>query len=121
MNEVTFVNLTPHSVNIMRAGAPNLIVPASGTVARVKSTSLKVNEARACDIIAISYGEVEDLPAPVAGTVYIVSAMVAARVQDRPDVMSPWGLQRDSDGVVIACKGLVATQAYHEVNHAQAH
>ena len=121
MNEVTFVNLTPHSVNIMRAGAPNLIVPASGKVARVKSTSLKVNEARKVDIIAITYGDVEDLPAPVAGTVYIVSAMVASRVQDRPDVMSPWGLCRDDAGVVIGCKGLVATQSFHEANHAQAH
>ena len=119
MSEVNFVNLTPHSVNILRAGAPNLIIPASGNVARVKSTSAKTGEVRKVDIIAISYGDVEDLPAPIPNTVYIVSSMVAARLQDRPDVMSPWELVRDDAGVVIGCRGLVATQAYHEAQHAK--
>jgi hypothetical protein len=79
-----FVNLTPH--NIVLNDGSVIEKEDSTPVARVASSHTEFNEYGICRVI---YGEVEDLPAPEDGTIFIVSAMVLSRVPDRKDVVAP--------------------------------
>lgn len=99
-----FVNLTPHNVNIMRGDQGNLIVPPSGLVSRVMKNLVK-DKVNGVEVVSFNYGEIKGLPTPQAGVIYIVSDMVAQAAK-RPDVMSPWGLQKDEKGSVVSCLGL---------------
>lgn len=120
---MNMVNLTPHAVRIFDAdGKTELVtVPPSGTVARVAVTRQETGvvpiewdaeRLLARDLIAGIpvfvgiYGEVENLPSPSTGTIYISSAMVRESVPTRRDVMSPGELIRDVKGNPIGCKGL---------------
>jgi len=51
-------------------------------------------------------GDVEGLPDPIPGTVFLVSRIVKAAVPDRMDCMVPDDLVRDSEGRVIGCRRL---------------
>ena len=77
----TYINLTPHpiSLNDGRVFAP------SGTVARVTTSFTDIIG----DICEVCYGEVENLPGPQQGIIYIVSAMVLSACKDRQDVVAP--------------------------------
>ena len=81
---MNFVNLTPHAI-ILNNGTvieKNPQLP----VARVASNHTEFDENGICRVI---YGEVENLPAPEEGVIYIVSAMVLSRAPDRHDVVAP--------------------------------
>lgn len=116
----TLVNLTPHPV-VLRGEVGDVTVSPSGTVARVASAPGQpvALEAGLCPVpvhAAPSWGEVEDLPAPSPGVVFIVSAMVAARCVDRGDVVSPGtgpadGAIRDDAGRIVAVTRLVQAPA----------
>lgn len=108
------INLTPHTI-ILRAsnGTEYGLVPC-GTVARVSSAPGALETIPGCPVpvaAPATWGEIVDLPAPWAGRLYIVSALVAQRAQ-RPDVVSPGtgpadGAIRDTEGRVIAVTRLV--------------
>ncbi len=106
MFNIRFVNLTPHVINIVanRHGQKFDFAP-SGTVARVSTTRRACADVYGVETFLVDFGEVTDLPAPVEGTVYIVSGMVAAAAP-RPDVFSPGELVRDEAGRPVGCKGL---------------
>jgi len=63
--------------------------------------------------VSQTYGEIEGLPDPQPGVVYIVSMVVrqAAQAQGRTDVVSPdtspQGAIRDEQGRIIAVRGFV--------------
>lgn len=97
-------NLTPHAVRI-QTSAGVVEVPASGTIARVGTKRIPMPEVEGIPVVKTEFGEVEGLPAPEAGTIFIVSALVLSRVS-RGDVFAPGELIRDAGGNVIACKGL---------------
>lgn len=101
------VNLTPHTLNI-HAGHNIVVIPPSGTVARVSVVEKEQRPVSGIPVVKTTYGEVENLPAPEAATIYIVSGMVEAQV-DRPDVYAPGPLLRDDEGKPIGCKGLKQT------------
>ena len=70
-----FVNLTPHDIKLN----DGTVYPASGKVARVANTFSNF-----CNGVAkVFYGEVENIPEPKRGTMYIVSAMVLAAENSR--------------------------------------
>ena len=105
---MTFVNLTPHSITLC-----GLIIPPSGTIARVAVTRKPYGVATPYDDIGISiplfiaeYGEVTGLPAQAERTMFIVSAMVRQAVPERCDVGSPANLVRDDKGNVIEANSL---------------
>lgn len=95
------VNLTPHTVRLNRGTE----FPPSGQVARVKvrhphhawlsdgpDGTLELNDeffGSAIPVYRPVFGQVEGLPEPVKGTVYIVSGVVAAACRDRDDVVCP--------------------------------
>ena len=66
-----YINLTPHAIT-MNDGR---VFPATGTVARVSSSYTAFDADGIADVV---FGEITGLPAPEAGTCYIVSGMVAS-------------------------------------------
>lgn len=78
---MNFINCTPHTINLNdgRSFEPSGILP------RVSSSFTTFSD----DVCEVVYGQVEGLPEPVAGTYYIVSAMVLAACKDRSDLVAP--------------------------------
>jgi len=101
-----FVNLTPHEIVF---GVNK--IPASGIVARV--ASLPGQDLGNGLWTAPQWGEVEGLPAPEEGTIYVVSALVAGRVGNtRDDVYSPGtgpadNAARDQHGRIVGVTRLI--------------
>lgn len=115
------INLTPHTINILWElcwlnGSPSghyetlAEVEPSGQVARVTSKTVKVDDVEIdgffVPVTGTTYGEVEGLPAPEEGTIYIVSSLVASRVPNRTDVFIPNESVRDDKGRIVGCKSL---------------
>jgi len=98
----TFVNLTPHAVNL-----PDRTIEASGTLARCAEVSAPVTTVDGIEVIRKTFGTVTGLPAAEAGTWYIVSMLVRAACPNRTDLLSPGDLVRDAAGQIIGCKNLV--------------
>jgi len=110
------VNLTPHTINIIIRHS--IEIPPSGIIARCKTDrqiidSFILEDVEDVDgwditvpVIKTRFGEVEGLPEPQEGTIYIVSHLVAQAVPDREDVFFPDDLVRDSQGNVVGCRAL---------------
>jgi hypothetical protein len=100
---MNYVNLTPHPVRLNDGRE----IPPSGTVARVTATYTPFDENGVCQAV---FGPVQGLPEPQAGTIYIVSAMVAQAAR-RPDVVSPATghplAKRDQNGQILSVPGFV--------------
>lgn len=98
-----FVNLTPHQINEQTTG---LSIPSSG-VARVKIKSRIIDTIDDVPLFHSYYaGNLEGLPEPVEGVIYVVSALALNAVPaDRTDVVAPGDVVRDDKGRVIGCKG----------------
>lgn len=102
-----FVNLTPHAINFCDSeGKTVLTVNPSGSLARVSCKSMTIGEVDGIPVTTNSYGEVEGLPAPEEGVIYLVSSLVASRVPERDDVFIPNDSVRDSQGRIVGCKSL---------------
>lgn len=98
-----FINLTSHTITETTTGR---VIPTSGRVARVKSSTTKVAEHADCPIYTSSFGAIEGLPEPKPDTVYIVSALALHAVPTyRTDVVAPGNLQRNEHGQPIGCCG----------------
>jgi hypothetical protein len=86
------VNLTPHAICV-RVGDKELQFPPSGQIARVAASAEPcadvVIDGVEVPSVATRYGDVEGLPEPAEGTMYIVSALVLGRVTGRSDVVAP--------------------------------
>jgi hypothetical protein len=120
------INLTPHALNVKKADGQVLTIEPSGNVARVNNKMildgwmcLQNDEVLrffyldyvqdGIEIFRSEYGDIDGLPPEKEGTIYIVSGMVLAAVNEtitRPDVFAPGHLIRDPDGRVIGCQGL---------------
>lgn len=104
-----FVNLTPHDLTI-RVNGKDIVIPKSGTVARVSVNQDVVGDIDGIPLVANRYGDVVELPDPQPDTVYIVSSMVLAAVKDRSDVVAPDTgptAIRDDSGRIVAVTRLV--------------
>lgn len=106
------VNLTPHALNLMPGGpdGPTVTIPPSGIVARCATSRVLVDTVTV-DGITIpvnrtQFGAVTGLPDPQPDTIYIVSAVVAQAVPDRPDVFIVDNAVRDDQGRIIGCRAL---------------
>lgn len=98
-----FINLTPHTINEVTSG---LTIPASGRVARVKSRTIKVAEHANAPIYSSEFGDIEGLPEPQDGVIYIVSSLALNSIPpSRTDVVAPGNLQRDENGNPMGCVG----------------
>ena len=108
--EMKIVNLTPHAINFL--GAENrviLAVPSSG-VARAAQRRESIGTIDAdgvtLPVTRSVFGAVDGLPAPEAGTIYVVSAITAQAVPEREDVFIVDDSVRDENGRIIGVRGL---------------
>jgi hypothetical protein len=102
-----FVNLTPHTIVIaltenrivIKPTAPaervkveqitnRIVIKPTAPAARVKVEQITAGEIDGVPVVRTVYGQIENLPAPEEGVIYITSALVA-QVAQRPDVLSP--------------------------------
>lgn len=113
---MNLVNLTPHSLNLY---TPTGVIklPASGQLARVRSTSEPAGEILGMPVIRSSFEPVVGLPDPQPGTSYIVSSLVLAALRaeskHRADLLAPGtgpndGAVRNSANQVVGVTRLVA-------------
>lgn len=114
METTQLVNLTPHTITLVGQDNQPVLTVDSSAVARVsaQTTTVGTYSVNGIEIPRTHtvYGEVEGLPAPTPGTVYIVSGMIVSALASqgirRDDVVVP-GLQvRDEQGRVIGCRSL---------------
>ena len=111
--QVSLINLTPHTINFVQDGEVVLSVESSG-LARVSSTTTVVGqfEINGVEIPRTHtvYGEVEGLPDPQTGVIYVVSGMIVSALAQqgihRDDLFVPGQQVRDEQGRVIGCMSL---------------
>ena len=102
-----FVNLTPHVINIVSPTGETIIsLPPCGQIARVASRSEAAGNIEGVSLLRVTFGNIEGLPLPADGVVYVCSALVRGATT-RTDVASPGDLVRGADGQPVGCKGLV--------------
>lgn len=102
----TYINLTAHTINEVTTGTD---IPRSGIIARVKQSTEKSAEHAGIPIYTSTFGNVEGLPAPKEGVIYIISALALNAVPaDRTDVVAPGNLQRNEQGQPVGCVGFRA-------------
>ena len=101
------VNLTPHALTLLNeSGAVVANIPPSGEVARVKTARQRIGDHEGVPLFTTEFGEVEGLPAPQDGTIFVVSGLVRSAVPHREDVFSPGQLVRDDKGRPTGAIGL---------------
>ena len=96
-----FVNLTPHTINLNNGDA----LPPSGTVARVSASYTDFDDG-VCHQV---FGDVQGLPDPQDGVLFVVSALVLA-ASDRDDLVAPATGHADCvrvDGLIKSVPGFV--------------
>jgi len=104
------INLTAHPIHIADAdGRVIRTLEPSGHVARVAVEQREVGVIDGVPVVESVFGEVEGLPEPQDGVVYIVSTptMLAARKMGRTDVVSPDTgptAVRDEEGRIVAVR-----------------
>ena len=99
------INLTPHAIKINNGE----ILEASGMVARVSNTFSDFDENGVC---SVQYGDIQGLPEPKSGVVYVVSAMVLAAGKNagRTDLVAPATGHPNcvrENGMIISVPGFV--------------
>ena len=102
---MTIVNLTPHTLNFV-FNETKIDIEPEGSIARVSAKDTPMNPINGIPTFHTEYGEIENLPAPCEGTVYVVSSLVAARCPERTDVFVPGHPIRDDQGRIIGSSGL---------------
>lgn len=105
------INLTPHKITIIgNDGKTMCEIAPSGTIARAASVIVDSGTVDGIPVVRTSYGLVEGLPAPIDGTMYIVSSLTAtaARRSGRTieDLLIPGRMVRDEEGVILGCQAL---------------
>ncbi len=103
---MVFVNLTPHAIHLVHENSETTIQP-SGMVARCVETTTPLETIDGIDLVYCQYGDVEGLPDPLEGTIFIVSMLVRQRLTNRKDIASPGELIRDENGNIMGCRNLI--------------
>lgn len=124
---MNLVNLTPHPVRIYKEDTPDrvedlddgvmTVLEPSGALARLSESvigeeTVLTDEGVEIPVSTVSYAEVEGLPAPQQGTVYVVPLMTALAAAERDDLLVPYEQVRNREGAVVGCRrlGRVQTQ-----------
>lgn len=118
--EATFVNYTPHDVNLILSEDVTLTIPKSGEVVRVTDERIVVDtvnvDGHPVEIRRVSYGEAylinrdgdrRPLPDKQEGTVMLVSALAGTGLLavGRNDFLIVDGLVRDENGRPLGATG----------------
>jgi len=102
------INLTPHPLTIYGPNGVD-VIPASGSLARVRSTSEVIGEVADIPVIRPTFAEVDGLPDPQPNTFYLVSSVVLTALRShgihRGDVIAP--ATGPNDGCIRNAQGHV--------------
>lgn len=103
-------NMTPHAVTLHGADGKTITIPPDGPAPRLAVTRaplppVTVNGVE-LPVCRPTMGETVGLPAPEAGVILLVSALVAEANPHRCDLASPGELIRDTDGIIVGARGL---------------
>lgn len=101
----TFINLTPHNVNVRKQDGTMVTFEKAGVIARCTEQRNDVANIDGIVFRNVVFGDVYDLPEPKEGTFYIVSMAVRAALPQRKDLVSPGALMRDENGQPVGCDG----------------
>ena len=105
------INLTPHPIVVWREGRDPITYAPSGAVARIDFVNVSVAEMNGIDIVHTRMRDgVTGLPDIQVGVGYLVSTLIRNARWDRLDLYSPGDLVRNTDGVVVGCRNLVANE-----------
>lgn len=101
------INLQRHPVTVVpHDKAQPVTFPSEGMV----QVRMKVDDLTPNGVVKDGFWVyTRDLPKPQPETLYIVSSLVAMfelYVNDRTDLLFPWGLIKDSNGRVHGCRAL---------------
>ena len=91
------------------------MIKASGIIARVSDKFSEFDNKLCCHV---SYGKIENLPAPEQGKIYIVSAMVLAAT-DRKDVVAPATGHNEcvrDKGLIVSVPGFIYNESGTDIN-----
>ena len=97
------INMTPHAITWVKPSGESCVIESSGTIRCECKTEL-VESIGDLEIYSNSYVLKDSLPAAKPGVYYVVSALVAARLTGRDDVLVVNETVRDSAGRIIGCK-----------------
>ncbi len=103
MEKLTLINLTPHPLNMYMDGMLKEIITPTGPPARVGVERIKIGYLNEYPVSKVTFLEVENMPEPEEGLVYIVSAIVADALKDKgrsEDIYAIDELIRDGEGVI---------------------
>lgn len=111
-SQVTFINLTPHELNIYNSSSELLLKlpkPPNGEAdsARVETEETHYCYSNSVELFKQKTGKVYNLPEEQKGVCLIVSAMVRCALPERKDLASPGKLLRNKQGQPIGCQGLI--------------
>ena len=115
---VKIKNLTPHEVCFMLEDGKVYSIPPSGTVARCEVKRERVGflsvDGIKIPVNDTAFGQIENLPEPEEGTVYIVSSIVAqavaATAPHRTDIFIVDDTVRDEKGRIVGVRAVVRLQ-----------
>jgi hypothetical protein len=103
--EKSLVNCTPHDINVFLEDGSMVVLPKSNAPARcgevISSADYTTLEVQ---IVRKKFGDIENLPDPVEGIFYVVSAIIKAAAPYRKDLLLVNDTVRNEKGVIIGCK-----------------
>jgi hypothetical protein len=96
-------NFTPHPINI----EGQEVIVSEGII-RCREIVEVIGEHAGVQLIKKTFGELEGLPEPEEGTIFVVSiiAATAAKELGRIDCVVPGEVIRDEEGRIVGCKNL---------------
>lgn len=104
------VNLTPHEVGFVLPDGTEKKFAPSGTIARCKAYTVQTGQCvMGIPVTETQMGDLEDLPDPVPGYVFVVSRVVADKAKKLgrvDDLFIPNESIRDSEGRIVGCRSL---------------
>jgi hypothetical protein len=104
------VNLTPHPITMIYPDGEVITIPLSDKFNIVRSEleiiPLENEKINNFPTVFTKLSEVEDLPDPHNGTIYIVSQMTCAAMPERKDLFFPFKYKRDTSGKIQGCLSL---------------
>jgi hypothetical protein len=118
---IKLINLCPHDIIIRSESGERVLacLEPSGDVARVQEertaqaylhifdANPRLEREGHVPIFSVKSEKIEGLPPPKAGHAFVVSSLVAEKLEgSRQDVFCPFGLFRNPAGDIIGCKGL---------------
>lgn len=98
------VNMTPRDLVLAdpETKVEILTIPASGKQAMATTTDTPVGLLHGQPLTEVAYGEVENLPDPQPGVLYIVSVIAASAAPDRTDLLLTSRPIRNDAGQIVA-------------------